>query len=670
MAILPFRQVHLDFHTSPFIGGVGEDFDADEFVRTLRAAAVNSITVFARCHHGMCYYPSKVAPQHPALKRDLLGEMIEACHSHGIQAPIYTTVVWDEHVAGAHPEWRQVDAHGALVGRPALSGGGGWKWLCMNTPYVDYLAAHIEEVCRLYPVDGLFVDIVMQHSPGCVCEYCLVSMSKLGLDAESPADLERHSLIVSRNLMRRITDLVHGIHPSARLFYNSRLRLDRLPERGVRGEAEFYTHWEIESLPSGGWGYDHFPLWAHHYQTLEKEMLGMTGRFHLSWADFGGLKTRAALEYECFRHLSRGAGNSIGDQLHPRGRLDSAVYDLIGSVYTQVEAVEPWCADARPLADIGVMIPGVFPRHGESRTRDSLEGAMHMLSELGCQFQIIDQEQDLNPYRLLILPDDTMVAPQLAARVKAFIAKGGALIASHRSGLKPDESGFALDDLGLEYHGPGMFTPNYFHLTGDSGDIAYGLAVTDHVMYEAGSQVKLRRGTAMLVEEGVPYFNRTWQRFSSHHQTPFEKTSGFPMITRRKRAIYFASPIFRAYRVYGALAYKTLFRNAVNALLPDPLVQSSLPSTAEVTVLAQPAGDGRRLVCHLLHYTPQRRASRLDIIEDILPLHDISLAVRTGDKPGRVYLAPQKTDLAFSYGGGVTRCTVPVVRGHQIIVFE
>ena len=53
---LPFRQVHLDFHTSPHIEDVGVDFDARDFVRTLqRAAALHDIDVsiwYTGCDEG------------------------------------------------------------------------------------------------------------------------------------------------------------------------------------------------------------------------------------------------------------------------------------------------------------------------------------------------------------------------------------------------------------------------------------------------------------------------------------------------------------------------------------------------------------------------------------------------------------------------------------------
>src|SRR5256885_7114543 len=76
------RQIHLDFHTSPFIRDVGVDFDADEFAKTMAAAHVNSVTVFAKCHHGHLYYNTKRPERHPGLKRglNLLGQQVEALH--------------------------------------------------------------------------------------------------------------------------------------------------------------------------------------------------------------------------------------------------------------------------------------------------------------------------------------------------------------------------------------------------------------------------------------------------------------------------------------------------------------------------------------------------------------------------------------------------------------
>ena len=80
---LPMRQVHLDFHTAGSIPDVGQDFDAGEFARTVKAAHIDSMTVFSKCHHGYSYHPTEVGRMHPSLGFDLMGAQIEALHGTG-----------------------------------------------------------------------------------------------------------------------------------------------------------------------------------------------------------------------------------------------------------------------------------------------------------------------------------------------------------------------------------------------------------------------------------------------------------------------------------------------------------------------------------------------------------------------------------------------------------
>ena len=89
------RQVHLDFHTSELMPDIGLNFDPEQFARTAKEAAVSSMTVFARGHHGMIFYDSKKNPErvHPNLKRkNLMVDEVRALHSVGISAPVYIKV--------------------------------------------------------------------------------------------------------------------------------------------------------------------------------------------------------------------------------------------------------------------------------------------------------------------------------------------------------------------------------------------------------------------------------------------------------------------------------------------------------------------------------------------------------------------------------------------------
>ena len=103
-----FRQIHLDFHTSPLIPGIGSRFDAKAFAQAFKDAYVDSVTVFSKCHHGVSYHPTSVGKMHPHLEFDLLRAQIDALHAVGINAPVYLTATWDELAAFEHPEWRTV----------------------------------------------------------------------------------------------------------------------------------------------------------------------------------------------------------------------------------------------------------------------------------------------------------------------------------------------------------------------------------------------------------------------------------------------------------------------------------------------------------------------------------------------------------------------------------
>ena len=138
---LRFRQIHLDFHTSEFIDGIGSQFNPDEFAATLEKARVNSITCFARCHHGWIYYDTQVNPErrHPHLALNLLKAQIDACHARNIRVPIYTSVQWDHYTADQHPEWLALDEKGCISSFQSTSPfeAGFYRDLCLNSPYVE-----------------------------------------------------------------------------------------------------------------------------------------------------------------------------------------------------------------------------------------------------------------------------------------------------------------------------------------------------------------------------------------------------------------------------------------------------------------------------------------------------------------------------------------------------
>ncbi|TFG86173.1 MAG: hypothetical protein E4H17_04400, partial [Gemmatimonadales bacterium] len=428
------RQIHLDFHTGPAIPDVGADFDPREFARTMKRAHVDSVTVFAKGHHGHLYYNTKHPARHPGLRPglDLLRGQVEALHREGIRAPIYISVQCDEFAANTHPEWIALSADNTRVAPNPL--GTGWQILDMSSPYQDYLAEQLAEVLRLFkPVDGIFFDMCWNQPS--LTPYAKAGMLKAGLDPALEADRNTYAKRVAHQYMARYARMVKQATPGATVYFNSR------PLAGLPEDVRWLTHVEIEALPTGGWGYMYFPKNVRYARNFNRPYMGMTARFHKSWADFGGLKPHAALQYEVCQMLAHGAECSIGDQLHPRGRLDAAVYDLVGEVYGYAEACEPWTAGAKPVTQVGLFRAASAGYHEQPGNAN--DGATRMFTQLKLQFDVVDAASRLDRYDLLVLPDGVPVDAALAKALRAFVKQGGSLLVSGT------DFGDLLPDLGI-----------------------------------------------------------------------------------------------------------------------------------------------------------------------------------------------------------------------------
>lgn len=398
MSELPTRQIHLDFHMPSLPFTLGKNFDKKTFQKNLLTAHVNSITLTARCHHGFLYFSSSLPAVHPQLKGDFLMSMVDACHEMGIKCPLYISAGWDAFQAYRHPEWLERKKDGSFYGfenfgQPEP----GWKTLCFSSPYTDYLLNITEEVMKHFSgkLDGLFFDILTQDP--CYCNNCLKKMKKNNFNPLDSLSVEEFAKQKTYEIKEKLTNLIHSIQPDCPIFFNEG---DISPK--MKKALPFYSHIEIESLASGEWGYNYFPVAVRYAKKLGKDYLGMTAKFHQNWGDFGSYKNEAALAYECFLANAHGAKCSIGDQMYPDGTLNTRTYEQISTIYSKIERLEAITSQITPKSQIAICYPD---EEIGKRIPDALAGATTLLNELHFQFDIIDSQMDFTPYELIILPD-------------------------------------------------------------------------------------------------------------------------------------------------------------------------------------------------------------------------------------------------------------------------
>lgn len=654
-----FRQIHLDFHTTPSITPIGENFDMEVFAKTLVDARVNSINIFAKCHHGMCYHPTKVGTMHPGLSFDIFGEMVKVLHKYEINAVAYIPIGWEE-TAAHNLNWVEVTRNGLVGGKHPLSAKEyEWRKLCLNkTEYMDYIYKYIDEIMENYDIDGLWFDIVRQY--GCVCDTCREEMLAMGMNPLDEGDVRRHDLTVTARFENKLTAYVNSKNNGISIYYNGGWELDDAsePEYSTRNLLAPMTHMEIESLPSELWGYNHFPLQVNYFNKNSGHVIGMNGKFHLAWGDHGSLRNKEALEYECFRMIANGAMCCIGDQLHPNGMLDHTVYGRIGEVFQQIEAREPWCKDSTKQVEIAVMISNQVPKMDYTIE----EGVIRILTELHLTFDFIDRQDTLDRYRLLILPDEIIVDKQLQIKIEEFIKKGGKLIATYHSGVNEGATAFALN-VGGNYEGEYTYMPSYFDI--DESFEPY-VEPMSYLSRFGTAQVTATDGT---VHSFVcqPYSNRTYDNFSSHMHFPCKnKTQYANIISKDKSVVYISAPVFRNYIEYGDYEWRQIISKCMELLDYQVPVRTDLPLHCEVTLRSQM----NRAVLHVVSYHAQRKAKKVDVVDTRIPLYDHKVWIRDNRTPKWIYTAPDRKLCEWKVEGEYIEVQIPKIDGHTMVVYE
>lgn len=658
----PFRQVHLDFHTSEHIPGVGVEWSKEDFQGALRVGRVASVTLFAKCHHGWSYHETKVGARHPQLSFDLLDRQVEACREIGVRCPLYVSAGLDERMASLHPEWLVMHEDGTTA-RPFDSG---WfRLLSFDTPYLDYLCAQIEEVARRWPDnDGIFLDIVAPRRD--YREAALKAMRAEGVKRHDHEAMDARAQRVLLRYYERATAAARCVRRDLPVFHNA----GHVPI-GARKIHQFNSHFELESLPTGGWGYDHFPVSAAYALTQNRLYLGMTGKFHTFWGEFGGFKRPAALKHECAAMLAWGARCSIGDQLHPRGRMNADTYRLIGEAYAEVEAKEPWCGGVRAAARIAVVSAERDQESGRGPERVCLadEGAVRMLLELHLPFVVLDRHASWRGFDLVVVPDGARLDARQQREARAYLRRGGKLIGAV-SGLLDEAEESLVVPVAVKVQGKSEYDPDYLVAT----KLAPGVPVRSPIVV-GGRAWNLRPGAGakVLAERRLPYFNRTWEHFCSHQHAPDAPGKAYPGMVGMGGVVLLAHDLFTQYREVGQPLLRDFFAAALDWLLEGRRpVRTSLPTAGRFNLLEQPK-EGR-YVAHLLYVPKLLRGSRhgrpVEIIEDLVPLREVAVEVRLARRIRRVTLEPQGEPVAFTQDDGVVRLVVPEFVSHQMVVLH
>lgn len=684
------RKVHLDMHLPEDAPEMFERFDARRYVATLVEANVNSVTVFAHCHHGNCYYDTKVGHKHSRLDFDYLREVAAECRRRDVAVMAYFSCAWNHRAGEEHPQWTQRDADGQPRPHPRF-----WWWMCLNSPYGDRIVEMTREVAEDYPVDGLWFDITYVAPPACYCEHCRAQFREL-FGREMPRDarpgsqearmLHEFRIGSEQRFRHRLVDTVRSAKPGLLISWNHAGDVTQLYLDNDRTADILFreAHTPEDWLPS---------IQARWFQHFEMPYECCTSRFHYGgWSSFS-YKTEAKLQIEAATGLAHGGIVDIGDQALHDGTLDPAAYDLIGRVYERARAVERFCSDTRSVPNIAILHSSRAHHLGQwlegnahRRPMAGVWGAARILHDGGRHFDIISERalDRLPDYHALLVPDQLVLTGEELAALRAYVESGGAILASWRCGMY-DEAGneipptapaqFIRDLCGVEPLRFAEFSCGYIT------DLQFEVDAPDAPLLfrgpgEAGSRLRIpalecravsARPLASLTH---PIYERTREHFYAANNPPPGEPSGYGAVFLNRvgdgHVVYFPVDLFRFYQLDS---YPPL-RNIVLAMLDRvaPVQEAFVDAPAQVEVVLRER-DGSRFL-HLINYANQRFGQGFQpvVVEDIIPVMGIPARVR--GVAAAIHERPSGRPVPFEIDGRFTCFTLPRLDGHAIVELE
>ena len=167
-----YRRHLLDMHINDDNDFYLSKFDANAYFDNLKRAKIQSPMIYLQAHTGLCYFPTKLAKTHSAMKgeNNEIRKLVTLCKNDGMKVVGYYSLIFNNYAEDRHPEW-------------AIRYGDGKTWreekgerygLCCpnNDEYRDFVAAQIKELFAYYPdLDGIFYDMPYWEVV-CRCKSC------------------------------------------------------------------------------------------------------------------------------------------------------------------------------------------------------------------------------------------------------------------------------------------------------------------------------------------------------------------------------------------------------------------------------------------------------------------------------------------------------------------
>ncbi len=639
----------------------------------------------------VAYYPTEIPLHHRSAwlgTTDPFGTLVTGCRA----AKMYIVARTDPHavrddVKQAHPDWISTTA----AGEPRRHWANPDLWItCALGPYnFEFMDQVHREIESTYRVDGIFANRWAPQGGDCYCVHCQQNFtSATGRELPRTTDRRdpaRRAFIEWR--IARLTELwktwdatVRSVNPGARFIPNGPPDMKTAAELAAIQFADFQARRGL------------MPPWGNGQRAKEyRSVMGrrpIGGIFSVGLEEPYRWKDSVQSEPEIRLWVAEGTANGMRPWVT---KFSGVIYDrrwlpMVERIYDWHYRHERYLRNESPLARVALLYSEQTATYHAGvgtgdRPGDHVLGMYQALVESRIPFELQHEAlltpERLDRFKLLILADAAALSTAQCDAIRAYVARGGSVLATFASSLF-DEIGqrrtdFGLADLfGVSFTGriDGPMQNSYLSLDGERGrrhPILDGFEDTPRIV----------NGVFRVDVRPVQEFPSPVTLIPSYPDLPMEDV--YPRVPRtdtreiylrdlgRSRVVYIPWDIDRTFWDVLCVDHLRLLRNAVKWAANEPApVEVEGPGVFDVTIWRQ----AESMTVHLVNLTnPMMMKGPL---REVIPVGPLRVRIRIPStlRPRRVQLLTTGTTVSAQPIDGVLTVNVPSVEVHEVVALD
>lgn len=631
-----FFGLHFDFHAvleDTLIGKTLTDSMIDSLLVKVKP---DFIQVDCKGHSGVTSYPTKVGYTPKRFEKDILRLFREVTRRHRVALYVHYSGVWDNEAVKHHPNWARIDAEGKQDNQKAS------LWSAYTG---SLLIPQLKEISD-YGVDGVWVDgdcwaTNPDYCAAAVDEFRFVTgikeIPKKKTDPNYGKWLEFQRDAFQR-YVRKYTDALHAYNPRFQVASNWSFSA-MMPEK-VDINVDFLSG---DTEPLNGANQSAFQARCLAPQGKPWDL--MSWSFGYGWDDqVKSPKNATQLAQEAAQVISMGGGYQAYWTQNRDGSLPTYIYGTMAELAKFCRQRQPYCQNTKPIPQVALLYSNTGYKsevttvyNTGDRKQEPMIGVLNALLYSQLPTEIL-QEHHLKgrtkEYPLIVIPEWKKIDEQLRAELVEYVQQGGNLLVIGSETVKIFEK-----ELGVKLNPTTQSIP------------FWGF---DNLI--SGTKATFRPFEALAT-------TRTFGQWYSQEDKHFTQGAVASIASLGK------GKIAGVYFNFGEQHFKRetyVGRDFISALvlqLFQPQVKVS-GSKAINVVLNQ---KQKSTFVNLINMTGNHANKAIHSSDEIPPLYNLRVAVKTPQRPRQIVLQPENKPIAFAYKNGESVFIISKLAIHSIV---